>query len=207
MSSTDKGLRIFRNTFRACNIGVNISPGARCLLGNLGNASTADDGGNQFAPSNTWHIRNNSVYVIKAEGNGFGTQLRSEINAKIRDRRDSASLGKVDFIPLIGGVVPASAPPLALTAVAAVPTPHGVEIVFALSAPAQTQARILNIAGRPVRTLCHAAECEAGANRLLWDAQSNRGLPVPNGTYLVELTAKAGDGTQARALGQVRVSR
>ena len=68
-------------------------------------------------------------------------------------------------------------------------------------------ARILNMAGRPVKTICRARDCEAGSNTLLWNAQSDQGLPVPNGTYLIEVMAKAGDGTQARGLGQVRVRR
>jgi hypothetical protein len=89
----------------------------------------------------------------------------------------------------------------------AVPTNAGAHITFGLSSAAQVEARILNIAGRPVRTLCHAKDCEAGTNTLLWNADSDRGLAVPNGTYLVEVTAKAEDGPQARALGQVRVSR
>lgn len=60
---------------------------------------------------------------------------------------------------------------------------------------------------RPVRTLCRTNACDAGANTLLWNATSDRGLPVPNGTYLVEVMAKAGDGARARGLTQVRLDR
>jgi len=94
-----------------------------------------------------------------------------------------------------------------LTNLAAVPSPVGAEIVCSLSAPMALEARILNIAGRTVKSLCRAKDCEAGTNTLLWNAQSDNGLPVPNGTYLVEVMAKAGDGSQARGLAQVRVNR
>ena len=83
----------------------------------------------------------------------------------------------------------------------------GAQIVFSLSAPMTVDARILNIAGRPVKTLCRAKDCDAGANTLPWNARSGHGLPVPNGTYLLEVMAKAGDGPQTRELAQVRVGR
>jgi hypothetical protein len=106
-----------------------------------------------------------------------------------------------------GPVVNPPATALALTSLTTAPTRSGAQIAFSLSAAAQVQALILNIAGRPVKTLCHAQDCQAGTNTLLWNAQSDRGLVVPNGTYLVEVIAKAGDGSQARALGRVRVRR
>lgn len=87
------------------------------------------------------------------------------------------------------------------------PTNLGTQITFALSSSAQVQARILNVAGRPIKTLCRAKECAAGTNTLVWNAQSDQGLPVPNGTYLAEVTAKTAGGAQARELAQVRPSR
>jgi len=93
-----------------------------------------------------------------------------------------------------------------LTGLAALPTAKGTQITFRLSSSAEVQARVLNIAGRPVRALCRAQDCERGANTLLWNAQSDSGLPVPNGTYLVEVTAKAEDGTQARAVTPVTIN-
>ena len=135
--------------------------------------------------------------------------MQAEIEAKIHDKIDQAWCGRVDFIPLTGGVIPtgASQAALAIASAVASPTGAGAEITFSLSSAAQVQIRVLNIAGRPVKTLCHARDCEAGVNTLLWNAQSDSGLPVPNGAYLVELTAKAADGAQARALAQVRLSR
>ncbi len=83
----------------------------------------------------------------------------------------------------------------------------GAELTVSLTSTAQVDARVINIAGRPVKTICRSMHCEAGANTLLWNAQSDAGLPVPNGVYLVEVVAKAPDGPQTRALAQVRINR
>jgi hypothetical protein len=96
---------------------------------------------------------------------------------------------------------------VAVTSLLAAPTAAGAQITFSLSSAAQVQARVLNIAGRPVKILCHAKDCEAGTKTLLWNAQSDQGLPVPNGTYLVEVTAKTNDGSQVRVLSQLRIER
>lgn len=96
---------------------------------------------------------------------------------------------------------------LAVTSLTALATNTGVEATFSLSSAAQVQARILNIAGRTVKTLCHARNCEAGTSKLLWNGMSDQGLRVPNGTYLVEVSAKAEDGAQARRLARVRIQR
>jgi hypothetical protein len=201
-------IRIFRNTIRGCEIGVLAFAGGQCLLGNLGNDATWDDGGNVFASSNTWHIYNQTHNLIKAEGCDFGTTSKSEINAKIWDRRDDGNCGRVDFVPLMGGVIPTgrTASGLTLTASAA-PTPGGAQVAFSLSVAAQVEARVLNMAGRPVRTLCWTHECNAGRNTLLWNASADDGLPVPNGTYLVEVVARGSEGQQARAVPPVSIRR
>ena len=87
------------------------------------------------------------------------------------------------------------------------PTRAGAQMTFSLSGPAAVDARVLNLAGRPVKTLCCAMDCHAGANTLLWNAQSATGLPVPSGVYLVEVIARGAAGSQARAIATVRVGR
>jgi len=69
------------------------------------------------------------------------------------------------------------------------------------------EARILNLAGRPIRTLCRDQACVAGTNTLLWDARSDAGLRVPNGTYLIQVTAKGPAGATSRALQSLVVGR
>jgi hypothetical protein len=92
-------------------------------------------------------------------------------------------------------------------ALSAVPTASGAQVVLSLTAPAGVDARVLNIAGRPVRTLCQGKAFAAGAGTLLWNARSDTGLSVPGGTYLIEITARAADGSCSRALATVRLSR
>ena len=96
---------------------------------------------------------------------------------------------------------------LALSSLSAVPSPRGgAQIVFGLSGPAEVTARVVNIAGRPVRTLASLA-AQQGLNTLVWDGTSGAGLAAPDGTYLVEIAATAPNGTQARALAPLHLGR
>jgi hypothetical protein len=94
-----------------------------------------------------------------------------------------------------------------LSALTAVPTGRGAEVLLTLSGPAEVEARVLNVAGRPVRTLCTAKRCAAGTSALLWDALSDSGLPVPSGAYVIEAVARAPGGAQTRAVASVRLAR
>ena len=201
--------RIFRNTFRACSTAVEIDMDGHCRLGDLGNPSTGDDGGNVFRNSNTWHIRNLTANRIKAEGNRFGTTSRAAIDAKIWDRRDDATKGRVDFNPLIGGVIPTGQTlPLTIASAAARPTRlGGAEIAFSLSSPARVSVSVLNIAGRPVATVARDAASDAGTQRILWHGRADRGTRVPAGRYLVRITARNAAGEQTQALAALTVGR
>jgi hypothetical protein len=194
--------RIFRNTFRGCKTGVSIDDGGHCLLGNLSNPGTGDDGGNIFRKSNTWYIRNLTANRITAEGNRFGTTSRAAIDAKIWDRSDNTGLGRVDFDPLAGGVVPSGEiVPLVVASATALPTRlGGAEIAFSLSAPANVTVGVFNIAGRPVATLMRDNSAGAGLQRVIWSGQADRGTRVPNGTYLVQIVARDDEGRQAQSL-------
>lgn len=92
-----------------------------------------------------------------------------------------------------------------ISSLSAAPSAMGAQITISLTSAAQVDARVINVAGRPVKTICRAVDCEAGANTLLWNAQSDTGLSVPNGVYLIEVVAKAPEGPQTRALAQVRI--
>jgi len=193
--------RVFRNTFRNCYAAVNIIDGGDCLLGNLSNSRTNDDGGNYFDPTNARNIWNLTGNRIRAENNWFGTTSRPAIEAKILDRNDDPNLGRVDYLPL--GTPPAAAgtPALRLTGTAAVPTrAGGAEIVFSLSAPADVTVEVLNIAGRLVATAARDVPCEAGLQRVLWSGRTDRGTSAPSGTYPLRITARNADGGQATAL-------
>ena len=58
-----------------------------------------------------------------------------------------------------------------------------------------------------MKTLCTSSELDAGANTLLWNARSDQGLAAPSGAYLVEVVARDDDGSEARAVTQLRISR
>ena len=197
---------IYNNTFGECKDGVLNLGAGWCHLGDLGNAQTNDDGGNSFDRfSMVWFVRNYSADALKAEGNSYGTQWGTKIDAKIWDGTDDASLGVVDFDPLNGGVSSKGEGIIGVSGLTALPTAAGAQVTFALAGPATVEARVMNLAGRPVKTLCRAKELQAGGNTLLWDATSDNGLAAPGGVYLVEVLARGEDGGQARALGQVRV--
>ncbi len=87
-----------------------------------------------------------------------------------------------------------------VTALSAFPTGAGAQITLHLASDATVDARILNIAGRPVRHLFTGREYAAGASTLLWNARDNSGLAVPAGRYIVAVEARTGDGARARVL-------
>jgi DNA-binding beta-propeller fold protein YncE len=80
-------------------------------------------------------------------------------------------------------------------------------LVFTLSAAASVQVVVLNLAGRTVRTVAGSWPGRAGVNTLAWDGRSDRGLPVPNGTYLVRVVARTAGGQQAATAAACVVAR
>jgi hypothetical protein len=192
---------IYHNTFRACERGVYLSGTGVARLGNLRNASTADDGGNWFRANNTWFIDNQTAGRVLAEGNSFDTTSKTAIDAKIWDR--------VDFVPLQGGVTPTGQAEgvLTVTSATAQPTAGGAEVSFALSAPAEVTVEVLNIAGRPVALLAQGRPSAAGVQRLAWNGQSLTGTAAPAGRYLARVTARDASGAQATALAPVSLGR
>jgi hypothetical protein len=198
---------VIENSFRQCYMAVQNGMGSFANLGNLSNSDAADDGANVFDPSNVWHIMNYNASRLKAEGNNFGTMVASQIDSRIFDKQDHPEYGRVDFDPLIGGVHPTGAGPLAVAALSAAATRAGAQVVFSLSAAASVEARVLNMAGRPIRGLCGARECPPGRNTLLWDGRDGTGAAVPRGTYLAEVVARGRDGSRCRAVTSLRLER
>ena len=198
----------FRNTIRDCGQAVHVADGAHCLLGNLGNRGTHDDGNNTFDPTNVWFVYNETARAIKAEGNSFGTTSRDAINAKMWDNRDDPSLGAVDFDPLQGGVHPTGGGGMVVVSgMTAVPAGGGAEIVFSLSGPAEVTVEVFNVAGRPVATVARHRVAASGTSRLLWGGRTVQGTRAPAGVYLVRLCAATEDGQTARGLATLRLQR
>jgi hypothetical protein len=207
VQDTGASPKIIGNSFRRCGTAVHLRYDACANLGNLSNSATNDDGGNVFRSIGLWHVYNDTANRVKAEGNDFGSTSRADINAKLWDRRDIASLGKVDFVPLIGGAIPTGETvPLAVTSLAALSTKvGGAEIVFSLSAPVDLTVSVLNIAGRPVATVVRDAPMGAGVHRVIWSGRADSGTRAPNGTYLVRVAARDADGQQTRTLCSLRL--
>jgi hypothetical protein len=94
-----------------------------------------------------------------------------------------------------------------LTAVSALPTPMGAEIVFSLGGPADVSVTVLNLAGRSVRRIVAERAASTGMNSLVWNQMSDAGLKVPSGTYLVEVVANGADGSSSRAVTPLTLNR
>lgn len=88
---------------------------------------------------------------------------------------------------------------LRLGVIAAAETGAGqVSLRCQLSQPADVTIRVHNLAGRPVATPVVGLVCEAGERLLVWNRRSDRGVLLPGGVYLLEITARAPSGEQAR---------
>jgi flagellar hook assembly protein FlgD len=80
-------------------------------------------------------------------------------------------------------------------------------LTYTLSGPAMVAATVLGLTGRPVRSVVPGRAAPAGLQTHTWEATDDSGRPLPNGTYLVEVTAVADDGQQVRAVRPVTVMR
>ncbi|MDI9585187.1 MAG: FlgD immunoglobulin-like domain containing protein, partial [Acidobacteriota bacterium] len=82
-----------------------------------------------------------------------------------------------------------------------------VSIAYTLSQAASVQARVLNIAGRPIRNLFQDRAQPAGVNTVAWNLTNGDGLKVPSGLYLFEVQARTDTGQSVRAVRSLRVDR
>lgn len=92
-----------------------------------------------------------------------------------------------------------------VTALSALPTAAGAEVRFTLSDAGSVTGTVMNVAGRPVRTIAADRPMEAGTNTLLWDRSNSEGLEAPAGIYLVKVEAKSEGGGRACGLATLRV--
>jgi hypothetical protein len=81
-------------------------------------------------------------------------------------------------------------------------------IGYTLSDAASVQIRVLSPSGAEVRTLGAGTTRAAGVNQATWDLKDSKGVSVPAGLYVVEITAHSdGTGQTARGIGTVTVIR
>lgn len=65
------------------------------------------------------------------------------------------------------------------------------------SYPASTgKVEVLTLKGALVKTIVEDANFKKGQNKIVWDLTDNNGQPVPNGIYLVRVTARALSSTE-----------
>jgi hypothetical protein len=86
------------------------------------------------------------------------------------------------------------------SALAAGTAAGGASVSYTLSAAAEVNVEVLNIAGRKVATLANGQAAAAGANTLTWSGRSNSGTLCPAGRYLVRIQAAADDGQRVETL-------
>ena len=123
------------------------------------------------------------LYRIRASGQGWTVACPSPQDA-----------------PLSIGIQPragAERSGVLLAQVMAVPSARGADIVFALASPASVTVEVLNLAGRPVATICRGRPLPGGLQRLSWNGLGPNAVRVPAGRYLVRVSAKGGGAIQS----------
>ncbi|MGQ9731749.1 MAG: S8 family serine peptidase [Candidatus Zipacnadales bacterium] len=104
-------------------------------------------------------------------------------------------------------VQPAAAS-LMISALSARPMRHGgAEVRFVLSSEAACDIDVINLAGRPVRRLVGSRLFPTGQQVILWDGRNDTGVAVPNGRYLIRVTARSTTGQVAEGLSAVSIVR
>lgn len=80
-------------------------------------------------------------------------------------------------------------------------------IGFTLTREARVRAEIATLSGRPVRELAAGRDLGRGLSELNWDGRDAQGVPLPNGLYLVRVTATDEEGNAVSAVRTVAVRR
>jgi hypothetical protein len=104
-----------------------------------------------------------------------------------------------------GPVITGGAAAATLTALTAAPTPTGAQITFSLSADSNVTATVMNVAGRPIKTIVADRPLSAGLQTLVWTGQADTGLAAPAGLYLIKVTLRGAEGAQGSAVTSVRL--
>jgi hypothetical protein len=96
---------------------------------------------------------------------------------------------------------------LAITQFTVQPARGGLTLTYQLSRSAAVQAEVRTLAGREVAPIAADTRAEGGMNTLPWTAQDEQGRPLPDGVYLVCLTATTEEGQVVRAVRPVAINR
>jgi C1A family cysteine protease len=142
--------------------------------------------------------RTGKVYAICIPINHPGTY---EYSFLFEDSTGAAVAGDPAFwqsAPTITGVTSAM-----VTSLTALPARAGAQVTFSLASAASVTAAIVNVAGRPVRTIVADKPLGAGLQTLVWDRKADSGLAAPPGLYLVRVTARDAEGAQSTSMASL----
>lgn len=178
------------NVIQGHGYGVAIINGGAPNLGNLGNGSTEDDGGNSITGNGLsgeiYALYNNTPLPQMAQGNWWGGGTAEEVEEAIFHQPDNPALGPVDYTSwkVTSDAPPAN--PVESMRVVAWPNPFRDELSvgFALATPGEAVLRVFDIAGRLVRETPRTS-LPAGYESLSWDGRDGQGRRVPTGVYSV----------------------
>lgn len=126
-------------------------------------------------------VSGQSVYMRTASGYSFTLQPGETARAFV-----------IDISPKVGDL-------LAIRSLQTSAAADGAEISYSLSAAAEVDVQIVNIAGRLVRQISGASG-DKGPNVALWNGCNNAGLRAPGGSYLVKISARSDSGQVVSAV-------
>ena len=95
---------------------------------------------------------------------------------------------------------------VAASGVSAQQVGDSVALTYTLSAPAEVQACVLNLAGRLIAQI-PAGKQELGVQTLRWNGRNQAGSLSPAGVYLIRITARADDGASTQAVTTLNLRR
>jgi hypothetical protein len=82
-----------------------------------------------------------------------------------------------------------------------------VDISYELTSGAEVTAEIRDAAGRIIRRFGAGRATPEGVSQVVWDAKDERGVSIPSGTYIIQITARTPESESARAIQPVLVVR
>lgn len=96
---------------------------------------------------------------------------------------------------------------LHLNATAAQANGNNVALTYTVTKACSVNVRVMNLAGRCIRTLAADKPVQAGVQSELWNLCSSTGTRVPAGIYLLQIEAVTDNGQRVQGMTQVRVTR
>jgi hypothetical protein len=154
--------------------------------------------------------RPNDAKIAANNLKAFINEVRAQTDKKIDDATADALIARANQVIVDLGYeaqVIGSGRSALVTGAMALPTAGGAQIVFTLSDTTYVSVDIVNVAGRPVRTIWSRRGLLAGVNTLLWDGRSAAGTKVPSGVYLVQIAAHGPQGSASHAVTTLRLTR